>query len=311
MYRFFISILLFGIFLGCSAKKTPSEPSQDINSLLNDAWKDYAEFRFSDAREKFYNIVNFDAQNLEAYYGLSLSSLSIGIYNEAYSLSTIGASVNGNEIYSDEGQIILDNTNYSNYYDTLKISGNIYAWRIKLPARNIVNIVHIKRGLNPIEYSTYYDSLIIGVSDFSALLKVGDTISYFVQRTSKDPIDVHKWHLFAVASAAYFYDGKLKEATQNVIIPLYRDKVGNFEPRVVKKFNPSDIILLALYISNSNKDYISMANMLNKYLNGNWPTNNDGWNCGSWSLSLCDVKWVYENVNKVKDKFYEVVSQKP
>lgn len=308
MRKMLYLIVLF-ISLACSAKKTPSESPITIEQLLESAWKDYGEFRFGQARASFYNIVNSDAENLEAYYGLSLSSTSLGFYNEAYSYGITGTAVGGENILElATGKIVLDNNNYSAYYDTLKISGNNYVFRIKLPHRNIVNIISISKGNLPIIYDTYYDSLIIGQTTLSELLKPGDTIVFSVQITPNQKLNVYKWHLFTISSSAYYFDGKLTDAKKTALIPAYRDTTGSLSNRVRKKFSKTDLYVNLTGVLNGLPDYILLAHILNK-IDNNWPNNSIGWNCGTWQLSTCDIKWVLSNINHVKNKYYQVISQ--
>ncbi len=306
--RNFSVLFLIVFIVSCSARKSPSEPSETVEQLLTSAWQDYAEFRFSDARSKFSNIVNSDATNLEAYYGLSLSSLSLGIYNESYSNAIVGTSVGEGVLLPIRDTIILDNNNYSNYYDTLKVNDTTYVWRLKLPNRNIVNIVSINKGIDIIQYSTYYDSIIVGVSDTGSLLKPGDTIIFFIQFTSNQSLDIYKWLLFAVAGAAYYYDGKGKQAFNNLLVPIYRSPSGNLPARVVKSFKLLDVQKLMLNVLNVQEDYILMAHILHQ-IDNSWPNSSVGWTCQSWTFSPCDIKWAILNVNYVKDKYYEILSQ--
>lgn len=303
----YVFVLLLS--LACSAKKTPSESPITVDELLENAWKDYGEFRFGQARASFYDIVNGNAENLEAYYGLSLSSTSLGFYNEAYSYGITGTAVGGENILElTVGSIVLDNNNYSTYYDTSRISGNNYVFRIKLPHRNIVNIVSIAKGNLPIIYDTYYDSLIIGQAVLSELLKPGDTIIFSIQRTPNQKLNVYKWHLFTISSSAYYFDGKLVEAKNTALIPAYRDTSGTLASRVRKKFSKTDLYINLVKVLNGLPDYILLAHILNK-IDSNWPNNSIGWNCGTWQLSTCDIKWVLSNLNQVKSKYYEVISQ--
>jgi len=311
-------ILVSFLILGCSAKKTPSETPITYDDIMNEAWKSYSNFEFSEARNLFSQALSINSRDREAYYGNALSSASLSLYQEAFSLSSSGIFAQGEPPLSKVvKEIILNNMPDTALILSEKVGNDsIYFgyYYIQISDTPILEVssIFLNNSLKSI-YGFDRNKIIVpfthvldqfGDIKQSDLPKANDTIIYAVSKPTVKNIDSLLWNVIILSSGIGYLSDNLSQAMVYGYLAYFTNPENPLKPRIVKKFEKDDNNFNLARILYELELYYNLTNLLHDVY-PNWPYNNWGDNIKD------DIKWVYNNQNQIKSKFYEYLSTQP
>jgi hypothetical protein len=310
----FISFLI----LGCSAKKTPSETPITYDDIMNEAWTKYSVFEFSQARNLFSQALSINSRDREAYYGNALSSASLSLYQEAFSLSSSGIFAQGepplNKVVS---KIILNAMPDTILISAQKVGNDsVYFgfYYIQISDTPILEVssIFLNNSLKSI-YAFNRNKIIVPFTHVldqysnvkqSDLPKANDTILYAVSIPTLKDIDSLLWNVIILSSGLGYLSDNFNQAMVYGYLAYFTNPINSLKPRIVKRFKNSDNIFNLARILYKLELYYNLANLLHDVY-PDWPYSNWGSNVKA------DIYWSYNNQNAIKSKFYEFLSTQP
>jgi len=311
-------IFISFIILGCSAKKTPSETPITYDDIMNEAWKNYSIFEFSKARNLFSQALSINSKDREAYYGNSLSSASLSLYQEAFSLSSSGIFAQGEPPLKKVVNKIILNSMPDTILISAKKVGNdsVYFgyYYIQISDTPILEVssIFLNNSLKSI-YAFNRNKIIVPFTHVldqnsnvkqSDLPKANDTIIYSVSIPTLKDIDSLLWNIIVLSSGLGYLSDNLSQAMIYGYLAYFTNPINSLNPRIVKRFKNSDNVFNLARILYKLELYYNLTNLLHD-VDANWPYNN-------WGNNIkIDIKWVYNNQNAIKSKFYEFLSTQP
>jgi hypothetical protein len=310
----FISFLI----LGCSAKKTPSETPITYDDIMDKAWEKYSVFEFSQARNLFSQALSINSRDREAYYGNALSSASLSLYQEAFSLSSSGIFAQGEPpLKKVVNKIILNAMPDTILISSQKVGNDsVYFgfYYIQISDTPILEVssVFLNNSLKSI-YAFNRNKIIVPFTHVldqnsnvkqSDLPKANDTILYAVSIPTLKDIDSLLWNVIILSSGLGYLSDNFNQAMVYGYLAYFTNPINSLNPRIVKRFKNSDNVFNLARILYKLELYYNLANLLHDVY-PDWPYSNWGSNVKA------DMYWSYSNQNAIKSKFYEFLSTQP
>ncbi|MEO0203294.1 MAG: hypothetical protein ABIL37_06215 [candidate division WOR-3 bacterium] len=309
-------IALVILTFSCS-KTTKAQEPITYEDIINSAWEEYGNFRFANARNLFSQILSINSKDLEAYYGYSLSSASISLYDDAFSSASIGVFVSSIPVAKAVKEIIINTIPDTVVIKREKIgpdsviSGYYY---ISISDTPILEFPKIFLNKKPMDVYSFTKDKIIApftiVKDASGQIKditlpqVNDTIQYLLTYAIAKDLDVLLWNDVVLAGGTGYLAGQLDQAIIYGYLAYYTNPVGNLNPRIRKKFTLDQNLYNLARILYDKEMYFNLVEILHIYYN-NWPY-------PSWGNDLkYDIKWVLNNTTEIKTRFYDFLANQP
>jgi len=340
----FALIALSSLYLGaCGASKTPAEAPVTLEDYLVEGWDAYSKFDFVTAKSAFKRVIDADAQNTEAYLGYMLSNLSLGDYAQATSYSSIALFiVDPTWTRVKTGSVVLTQDIIDSICTTRVVSMDstvvdmiidstvtppettyIYEYKyygryvLKLADGNLIYWGRLSARGNKASYTIVATDGEYIMGDFlganwdyreadtltCTMFHPGDTLEYSYDYTSNVEIDSLGLDVMVSSAAANLFSEEYRQAMK-VANATFRKTVSAtpIADRIPVRYTFDDLKYLVLKTYFAMENYYMLTMAINRYFDPAFPYS-------GWSFSnLDDLEYVDENIDLIKNKYYELLT---